>query len=57
MTRIHNGTIESAMHGGFNKFRAAAGNEVEFFYTMSAAAWWLEMLDTIKQSRANRNAR
>lgn len=53
---IHNGTIHAAAYNGFDMYRAQFGNMVEFFYTMGAAMWWLEMNDTIKESRARRNA-
>lgn len=57
MIHIHNGTIEPVQYNGFSMFRAQFGNMTEFFYTIGAATWWIEMLDTIKLSRARRNAR
>lgn len=56
MFNMHNGTIQPAQHNGFRMYRAQYNNQTEFFYTMSLAAWWIEMLDTIAESRRRRNA-
>lgn len=54
---INGGTIETSQRNDARNYRAVFGNHTEDFYTFNAAAWWLEMQDTIKQSRERRNAR